>query len=454
MTDDSPNEKFSTTDEGTSDLGSPFSPESTPENHVDRELFIDEGNFSIGSMDSLHGKSTQATEEEDAYKYILDLKEEESADSLQRNQTDAVSLERTQTNSLEHKESVKPSSEETSSFQSDSGYFQDHKEAKPAQPEMSGDENKIANEFQDNVDSSNTKDFTEPVVVEDEPECPVLKYERVSISGSEEDMKLCTDVVEEPTVEPGTNVLPNGLTGHDEPKEDDVLHNGRHEREVKEVVTRDLQEHAVVSDRSQNEEECDEDQVCCMCGGPVAKNSTEDCFGENCTHKLNEPNNKLNGILSGETNSISNNLLSEGRRKSESGSDGVRESEFSHSANGESQAQVSDNMKPEGAKNNRPVSVIPRDDVDRDVPLRDGRQLTAGQSPGGQSEAELVGGIRGYPERRPAELRLSLSMTPLQPAPPQRSLTESDTDTEDASEGHGEGFKTRKVIFHFPFSLA
>lgn len=467
-------EKFSTTDAGTSDLGSPFSPESTPENHVDRELFIDEGNYSLGSMDSLHGKFTQATEEEDAYKYILDLKEEESADSLQRNETDAVSLERTQTDSLEYKESVKPSSEETSSFQSDSGYFQDHKEAIPAQPEdageslsdvkMNGDENKIENESsQDNVDSSNTEamerntvDLTEPVVFEDEPECPVLKYERVSISGSEEDIKLCTDVVEEQTVEPDTNVLPNGLNGHDEPKEGDVFHNGRPVSEVKDVVMEDLQEPVVVSDQSQNEEEeCDEDQVCYMCGCLVAKSSTEDSFnsdleaGENCTHKLNEQKNKLNGTVSdfesksGETNSISNNLLSEGRRKSESGSDGVRETEFSHSANGESQALVSDNIMPEGAKNNRPVSVIPHDVPRRD---RDGRQLTAGQSPGGQSETEHVIGVHGYPERHPTELRLSLSMTPLQPAPPQRSLTESDTDTEDASEGHSEGFKTRKAI--------
>lgn len=436
-------DKFSTTDEGTSDLGSPFSPESTPDNPADRELFIDEGNYSLGSMDSLHGKSTQLTEEEDAYKYILDLKEEESTETPD-------TLEQTQVDSLEYKESVKPSEE--TYIQSDSGYFQDQKEAIPARPGESPLDSqngvnvsvdKTENEsFQDNVDSSNTE-ATErnppeiAVVFEDEPECPVLKYERVSISGSEEDIKLCTDPVEEPD----TNNLPNGLNGHDETSKDDVIHNGVPESEAKDVVM----EPAVLSVHSQNEE-CD-DQVCYMCGGPVAKNS-EDGYdsdstheaGESCKHILNEQKNKLNGTISGsETNSISNNLLSEGRRKSESGSDGVRETEVSRSANGESQAQVSDNTKP--AKNTRPLSVLPRDDVDRDVPLSEG-----------QSETEHVIGVRGYPERRPAELRLSLSVTPLQPAPPQRSLTESDTDTEDASEGHAGGFKTRKV--RFPFSLA
>ncbi|KAA0710981.1 Calmin Calponin-like transmembrane domain protein [Triplophysa tibetana] len=469
-------EKFSTTDEGTSDLGSPFSPESTPEIH----LFIDEGNYSLSSVDSFYGKPTQLTEEEDAYKYILDLKEEESADSLQRNETDAVSLERTRTDSLEYKESVKPS-EEPSYIQSDSGYFQDHREAIPAQPEDAGespldsridvnirDENTSENEsFQDIVDSSNTEaternplELTDekPLVFEDESECPVLKYERVSISGSEEDIKLSTDLAEEPD----TNNLPNGLNGHDETKDDSVVHNGLSESEAKDVVMEDLQEPVAVSDQIQNEEEeCDEDPVCCMCGGPVAKSSTEDGYnsdsrheleaGESCKHILNQQKNKLNGTLSDfgsdsrETNSISNNLLSGGRRKSESGSDDMRETEVSHNANGESQAQVSENKKPGEAKNNRPVSVLPRDDVDHDVPLREGdEQSVAGQSPGGKSETEHVVGVRGYPERRPAELRLSLSMTPLQPATPQRSLTESDTDTEDASEGHGEGLKTRK----------
>lgn len=437
-------EKFSTTtDEGTSDLGSPFSPEGTPENHVDRELFIDEGNFSLGSTDSLHGKSTQLTEEEEAYKYILDLKEEESDDRLpdRRNESNAVSLEQTE-----------PDSEVPPYVERDSGYFQDHKEAIAAQPEGSGDENKIES-FQDNVDSSNAEALEtdgpdeKPIILEDgnEPECPVLKYERISISESEEDIKLGTDLAEEPTEEPGTNsALANG---HAETKED-VLRNGLNEGEVKEVVLEDVQEPVVVSDQSKSEVgELDEDQVCYMCGSPVAKgsdddNSTENSYhselgsGENCKHIPNELNNKLNGLVNepGETKSIRKNHI-QSKSESGSGSDTVNETEFSHSTNG---APVSDNMEPGAAKNNRSVSVIPHDDVDRYDSIS---EVDAKPFP----DSQHVINVHGHPERRPGELRLSLSMTPLQPAPPKRSLTESDTDTEDASEGHGEGYRTRKA---------
>ncbi|XP_018981931.2 calmin-like [Cyprinus carpio] len=521
--------------EVTSDLVSPFSPESTPENHLDRELFIDEGNYSLSSMDSLPAKSTALSDEDDAYKYILDLKEEQSANHLpsddMRNKSDTQCLEQTETNPLEHQEQVKPSSDDSSCLESDSGYFQDNKEAMPAQPEddslltSTGDEEVSrvleSEPFQDNVESSNkeavqrdTVELTDgpeekPFIFEDdsEPECPVLQYERVSISGSEEDIKLCADLSEEPTEEPGKN-LPNG---HSETNENSDLHDGEQEAvlesEVRDVVFEEPEE--PVLNWSQTEVDVsDKDQVCYMCGGPVAKSSAEsseqgddsqshlnstekDCnsdsrhfseseAGGNFETNPREKNNELTGTVSDlksgsrESKGIHEDLLIIGNSDLESGSDDIRRMEFSHSTNGESQAQVSDNTQPGGAKDNRPVSVVDShysvlNSVTEafveplyDANIHDGENnSTPSQSPHRQrpevSSAELpneeestfenskfIIGVRGYPERHPAELRLSLSMTPLQPAPPKRSLTESDTDTEDASEDHSKGFKSRK----------
>ncbi|XP_058606081.1 calmin isoform X3 [Onychostoma macrolepis] len=511
--------------EVTSDLGSPFSPENTPENHLDRELFIDEGNYSLGSMDSLHAKSTVPSQEDDAYKYILDLKEEQSANHLpgddMRNKSEC--LEQTETNPLEHQEQVKPSSDDSSCLESNSGYFQDNKEAVTAQPE---DESLLTStvdkevsgvleseDFRDNVESSNTEamqtdtlDLTggpeeKPFIFEDdsEPECPVLQYERVSISGSEEDIKLSADLAKEPTEEPGKN-LPNG---HSETNENSNLRDGEQEAvlesEVKDVVFQEPEE--PISDRSQTEVEVpDEDQVCYMCGSPVAKSSAESSEqGDDCLSHLNstekdcnsdlrhfseseaggnfednprEKNNELNGTVSDlkneprESKGIHEDLLVIGKSDLEIGSDGIRRTEFSHNTNGESQAQVSDNTEPGGAKDNKPVSVVDSHygvlNSVTDTSIHDGENdSTPSQSPHRLrpevSSAELpfeeettfedskfIIGVRGYPERHPAELRLSLSMTPLQPAPPKRSLTESDTDTEDTSEDHGKGFKSRK----------
>lgn len=530
--------------EVTSDLGSPFSPESMPENHLERELFIDEGNYSLGSMDSLHAKSTAPSEEDDAYKYILDLKEEQSADHSpsdnMKNKSDVECLEQTETNPLEHQEPVKPSSDDPSCLESDSGYFQDNKEAMPAQPkdespltstvdeEVSG--NLESESFQDNVESSNTEamqrnalELTDepeekPFMIEydSEAECPVLQFERVSISGSEEDIKLCTDLTEEPTEEPGKNDLENG---HSETNKDSSdLHDGEQvgvlEIEVKDVKIDDLEE--PISDQRQTEVEVpDEDQVCYMCGGPVAKSSAESSEqGDDCVSHLNsterdcnsdsrhfseseaggnfednprEQNSELNGTVSdlenepSESKGIHEDLLIIGKSNMESGSDGIRRTEFSHNTNDESQAQVSDNTEPGGAKDNRPVSVVdshygvPKS-VTEDLvePLSDATNndgendstSTQRQHPEVSSfespiqaestcmDSEPIIGVRGYVEKRPTELRLSLSMTPLQPAPPKRSLTESDTDTEDTSEDHSKGYKSRKVIFHSHFPLA
>ncbi|KAL1257651.1 hypothetical protein QQF64_010895 [Cirrhinus molitorella] len=506
--------------EVTSDLGSPFSPESAPENHLDRELFIDEGNYSLGSMDSLHAKSTAPSEEDDAYKYILDLKEEQSANHLpsddMRNKSDAECLEQTEPNPLENQEPLK--SDDPSCLESDSGYFQDNKEEMAAQPEVESLLNSTADEevsgaleseaFQDSVVSSNTEDMQidaleltdgpgeKPVIYEDEPECPVLKYERVSISGSEEDLKQCTDLAEEPTEEPD-KILSNG---HSEIENSD-LRDGEQEAVFEsEVVFEEEPEEPPISDRSQTEVEVPhEDEVCYMCGGPVAKSSSEqgDCLshsnstekdcnsdsrpfsesegGGNYEDNPKEKNNELNGTVSDlkneprESKGIHEDLLIIGKSDLESGSDGIRRTEFSHNTNGESQAQVSDNTEPGGSKDNRPVSVVDShynvlnsitEEPLSDTSIHDGESdSTPSQSPNRQrlevssvelpieqeiEDSRFIIGVRGYPERRPAELRLSLSMTPLQPAPPKRSLTESDTDTEDASEDHSKGFKSRK----------
>ncbi|XP_051579251.1 interaptin-like isoform X2 [Myxocyprinus asiaticus] len=501
-------ERYSTTpSEMTSDLGSPFSQVSTSENQLDRELFIDQGSYSLGSI-----------EEEDAYKYILDLNKKESDNHLpsedMRNKADAVNLEQTETDHSEYQESDKP----TSDLRSDSGYFQDHKEAMPAQPEgiskaplitaldegVGALEIKIESEaFQDN-ESSNTEamhrnclEFTDgpeekPIVFKDEtePKCPVLQYERVSIS-SEEDIKLWTDLTEEHTAESDVNNLPNILNGHAETKEG--LHDGEPsgllESEEKKQIYNDHKEPLVVSDLCQIEAEVsDEDKMCYMCGAPVVKSLTESIeqYEDSDSVHLNEletggnfkdsprENDALNGIVSvlenkpGETKSMCRAQLIHGKSKLECASDSRREKEFSHNTNSESQVQVSDNKEPGGAKDNRPVSVIPRDVVDYDVPKSDSNihegdknsstssprhrpqlevakseQTVTDQTSGGHSYEETTFiGVR--PERRPTELRLALSVTPLQPAPPKCSLTESDTDTEDASEGHGKGFKQRK----------
>lgn len=334
-----------------------------------------------------------------------------------------------------------------------------------------------------------------------EPECPVLQFERVSISGSEEDIKLCTDLVEEPTEEPGKKDLENG---HSETNKDSDLHDGEQvgnlEIEVKDVIFDNLEE--PISDQSQTEVEVPaEDQVCYMCGCPVAKSSAESSEqGDDCLSHLNstergcnsdlrhfseseaggifennprEQNNELNGTVSDlkneprESKCIHEVLL---KSNMESGSDGIRRTEFSHNTNGESQAQVSDNTEPGGAKDNKPVSVVDSHygilksvteafvEPLSDATNHDGKnnststqqqrpEVSSFESP---TEAKTTCedlepiGVRGYLERRPVELRLSLSMTPLQPAPPKRSLTESDTDTEDISEDHSKAFKSRK----------
>ncbi|XP_077095270.1 uncharacterized protein clmna [Siphateles boraxobius] len=516
--------------EVTSDLGSPFSPESMPENHLDRELFIDEGNYSLGSMDSLHAKSTAPSEEDNAYKYILDLKEEQSAyhsssDNMS-NKSDTGCLEQTETNPLEQQEPVKPSFNDPSCLESDPGYFQDNKEAMPAQPEdertltFTVDEEVSGNldseSLQDNVESSNTDvlhrnafELTDgpeekPFMIDydSEPECPVLQFERVSISGSEEDIKLCTDLAEEPTEEPGKNDLENGHSDTNNDSSD--LRDGE-QVSVLEIEVKNDNLEEPVSDQSQTEEVPNEDQVCYMCGCSVAKSSAESSEqGDNCLSHLNsterdcnsdsrhfskseaggntednprEQNNELNGSVSDlkneprESKGIHEDLLIIGKSYMESGSDGIRRTEFSHNSNGESQAQVSDNTEPGGAKDNRPVSVVdshygvlksvteaivvPLSDStkhdgegDSTSTQRQCLEVSSFESPIEAEttceDSETIIGVRGYLERHPAELRLSLSMTPLQPAPPKRSLTESDTDTEDTSEEHGKGFKSRK----------
>ncbi|XP_059374679.1 calmin-like isoform X2 [Carassius carassius] len=508
--------------EVTSELGSPCSPESTPENHLDCELFIDEGNYSLSSMDCLHAKSTVQSEEDNAYKYILDLKEEQSANHLpsddMRNKSDAECLEQTETNPLEHQEQVKPSSEDSSCLESDSGYFQDNKEAMSAQPEdeslltSTGDEEvsrvQVSEPFQDNVESFNkeamqrdTIELTDgpeekPFIFEDDNECPVLQYERVSISGSEEDIILCADLAEEPTEEPSKNLL----NSHSETNENSDLHDGEQEAVL---------EKEPILNWSQKEVDVpDEDPVCYMCGGPVVKCSAESSEqGDESPSHLNliendcnsdsrhfseseagvifednpmEKNNELTGTVSDlknesrESKCIHEDLLIIGNSDLESGSDDSRRMESSHNTTGESQAQVSDNTVPGGAKDNRPVSVVdshssvlnsvieafvePLSDANSHDGENNSRpsqsqhrqhpEVSSAEIPNEEEstfeDSKIIIGVRGYPERRPAELRLSLSMTPLQPAPPKRSITESDTDTEEASEDRSKGFKSRK----------
>lgn len=197
-------------------LGSPLESERGLQDQVDSELFTDEGNFSL----SLEARSALLSEEEDAYRYILDLKEEESASDLPNE--DIMKNSNAKEPGLEENPD-KPISSDPSYGDSDSGYYPDQKDISITQPDdvpeslQSSDSNKpiaVVENKPENL-AENRKESLEPLIAEpvqkiptetdqtnmfeDDLEWPVVQYERISISGSEEDLEeLGTELREEP----------------------------------------------------------------------------------------------------------------------------------------------------------------------------------------------------------------------------------------------------------------
>lgn len=192
-------------------LGSPLESERGLQDQVDSELFTDEGNFSL----SLEARSALLSEEEDAYRYILDLKEEEppsdtaNEEIVKNSNAPEPSFE---TNPDKH------TSSEHFYGDGDSGYYPDQKyistthsedvskalhspdSSKPVDVVEHESENQAENR-DENTESvqklSNETDETN--IFEDDQEWPVVQYERISISESEEDVEeLGTDLREEP----------------------------------------------------------------------------------------------------------------------------------------------------------------------------------------------------------------------------------------------------------------
>ncbi|KAI5102021.1 calmin-like, partial [Silurus meridionalis] len=188
-------------------LGSPLESEKGLQDQVDSELFIDEGNFSL----SLEARSALLSEEEDAYRYILDLKEEESAIDVP---TDDIMNNSNAQEPCPEANQVKSS--DPSNGDGDSGYYPDQKDI-PTTPQLSHDPDEAvavaeneseqtAEDLQELFESSDAEavqnaniESDQMHIFEDDQEWPVVQYERISISGSEEDIEeLGIELPEEP----------------------------------------------------------------------------------------------------------------------------------------------------------------------------------------------------------------------------------------------------------------
>ncbi|XP_076834207.1 uncharacterized protein clmna isoform X2 [Brachyhypopomus gauderio] len=243
----------------TSDQESPLLLERVSQDQVDTELFVDEGNFSLSSVDSFQAKSTLMSEEEDAYRYILDLKEQTSADHITvEDLTSDSNAQQTQPSPTQSPELVKPASLDTSCGDSDSGYYPGQKDISATQPEevskslitthtdepIGGIENTVRSPSEcstDGLESTKTEaaqistESDQMAFFEDDAECPVLKYERISISESEEDVDLSEEMPHGEEAE-GAEVL--NVFSCDVKKEDGDTgeHEDAHVREYQEMA--------------------------------------------------------------------------------------------------------------------------------------------------------------------------------------------------------------------------
>uniref|UniRef100_W5UIS2 Calmin n=1 Tax=Ictalurus punctatus TaxID=7998 RepID=W5UIS2_ICTPU len=236
-------------------LGSPLESERGLQDQVDSELFVDEGNFSL----SLEARSALLSEEEDAYRYILDLKEEESASDVPNE--DIMTNSNAQEPCPETNPD-KPASSDPSYGDGDSGYYPDQKDIAATQPDdvseslLSPDSNKpdagvenesenLAEYCEESLESSNTEEAVQKVstesdqtnVFEDDQEWPVVQYERISISGSEEDIEeFGTELREEPLDEEMEgNQMPDVFSGRMEDGAAEEHHRFRKTEDVDQV---------------------------------------------------------------------------------------------------------------------------------------------------------------------------------------------------------------------------
>ncbi|XP_072545119.1 uncharacterized protein clmna isoform X2 [Salminus brasiliensis] len=263
----------------TSDQGSPLLSERVSQDQPDGDLFIDEGNFSLSSMESFQAKSTLLSEEEDAYRYILDLKEDGSTNhEPSEDVVNDPNAEQSEPSPVQSAEIIKPASQDPSYGDTDSGYYPGHKDTSitelddvsksslltDADDLVSGMESQ-SEYCKESLESSITEDLqkvpseSNPLTFfEDDPECPVVKYERISISGSEEDGE--TELPEEtpPNEEHEENDIPDVFISEDsktcqeEAEEaDQVFH-----------LPHDHQEAAVEPEKDNAEPEDKADLVC------------------------------------------------------------------------------------------------------------------------------------------------------------------------------------------------
>ncbi|XP_022529007.2 calmin [Astyanax mexicanus] len=218
----------------TSDQGSPLLSERASKDQADGDLFIDEGNFSLSSIDSLQAKSALLSEEEDAYRYILDLKEDGSADvELGEDTVNDPNSQQSENSPVKSPDVVKPADQDHPSYgDADSGYYPvNAKDTSLSISELDDisktslitdiDELISVMESQselceESLESSISKDLQETPLeanpnpldfLEDDPECPIVKYERVSISGSEDEAEM---------------EFPEGIPHDKEAKEEDL----------------------------------------------------------------------------------------------------------------------------------------------------------------------------------------------------------------------------------------
>ncbi|XP_030633880.1 calmin [Chanos chanos] len=116
----------SSTCEMLQDQESPLALDGNSHENTDTELFIDEGNFSLSSVESLQAKTTLPSEDEDAYRYILELNEDGTAsdmpkqEAMIRSNTDS-DLSKTQL--VQCDKTVFQSPHELAHGDSDSGFF-------------------------------------------------------------------------------------------------------------------------------------------------------------------------------------------------------------------------------------------------------------------------------------------------------------------------------------------
>lgn len=492
-------------------LGSPLESERGLQDQVDSELFIDEGNFSL----SLEARTTLLSEEEDAYRYILALKENETASDVPNE--DIIKNSHAKEPCLETNPD-KPTSSDPSYGDWDSGYYPDQKDISTTNPDdvterlLYPDTNKpiavVENEPENlaEIHKESLESFsTEPVqkilmesdqtnVFEDDLEWPVVQYERISISGSEEDLEeLGTELCEEPLDEELVGLqMPSGrmedgaeeenhsfkktveMDQVQEPEQDSPEAENKADQITTEYELPHIPTHSSQPGATDPEAEIQEKEE--QKSGTEDSSKTEEQtmkdLHESCQElidrlvetnfpEVEEENSKKMGEiyvgeetcqgdlgvvpeemvnkskLEDELNSSlpKTEVIPENRTTEEHKVENMIEDDASSSlknipvsATSSSNALVSDIPPPEDLHEPNPGAPSCEEDEQSFSPLTPSTvDQTHDDENDGQAvceESKIMDAERS--ERYRAELRLSLSVTPLQPAPSQPALTDSD----------------------------